>query len=501
VSQSSATCIETPQTRCRAAIARCDITPPVGIYHRMWGAATHDRAMGVHRPLLATLLWLESLAGDSAQALVIVALDHCILDGPDVKAMERAVAISANIRPEQVLISLAHTHAAGLMSRSRSALPGGELIGPYLDDIATKLGQLAAQAALARQQATIVYGQGRSNLAANRDFHDPQRDRIVCGFNPSGPADDTLLVAKVVGKSGNLVATVVNYACHPTTLAWQNMLISPDYVGALRETVEQHTAAPCLFLQGASADLGPREGFVGDTAIADRNGRQLAFAALAALEGFPQPETQFRYAGPVISGATIGTWKHEPMDAAALESSAAWKVARWNTPLDYRPDLPSVAQAQADLDQLVGWAPPTTADKGTCESRSEPRPDQARDRHARVEQATRQLWRLSALPPNHFPLPVTLARLGHAFWLFVAGEHYQSLQTSLRHRFPNQPIVVATLTGGWQPGYIPPVTAYGRGIYQEQVAVVAAGSAELLLQSICERITDQTGGARRRTNS
>ena len=36
-----------------------DITPPVGIYHRMWGAATHDRATGVHKPLLATLLWLE----------------------------------------------------------------------------------------------------------------------------------------------------------------------------------------------------------------------------------------------------------------------------------------------------------------------------------------------------------------------------------------------------------------------------------------------------------
>ncbi len=45
--------------RCRAAIARCDITPPVGIYHRMWGAALHDRATGVHRPLEATLLWLE----------------------------------------------------------------------------------------------------------------------------------------------------------------------------------------------------------------------------------------------------------------------------------------------------------------------------------------------------------------------------------------------------------------------------------------------------------
>ena len=52
--------VHTPQALCRAGVARRDITPPVGIYHRMWGAATHDRATGVHRPLLATVLVLES---------------------------------------------------------------------------------------------------------------------------------------------------------------------------------------------------------------------------------------------------------------------------------------------------------------------------------------------------------------------------------------------------------------------------------------------------------
>lgn len=40
--------IDTPQSICRAGVARRDITPPVGIYHRTWGAATHERATGVH---------------------------------------------------------------------------------------------------------------------------------------------------------------------------------------------------------------------------------------------------------------------------------------------------------------------------------------------------------------------------------------------------------------------------------------------------------------------
>jgi hypothetical protein len=271
----------------------------------------------------------------------------------------------------------------------------------------------------------------------------------------------------------------VNYACHPTTLAWQNTLISPDYVGALRETIEQHAGAPCVFLQGASADLGPREGFVGDTAIADRNGRQLAFAALSALDGLPHPGSRFEYSGPVVSGATIGTWRHEPIDAAAVQRAKTWQIARWSEPLSYRPDLPIVAETQSDLNR---WQ------REQSSANAAGNHEHARDCHARAEQATRQLWRLKALPPDHFPFPATLARLGDAFWVFVAGEHYQILQTQLRARFPNHSIVVSTITGGWQPGYIPPADAYGRGIYQEKIAVVAAGSAEQVIESIAARM-------------
>ena len=61
-----------------------------------------------------------------------------------------------------------------------------------------------------------------------------------------------------------------------------------------------------MFLQGASGDLGPREGYVADTAVADRNGRQLGFAALAVLEALPPPGTRLQYEGSVESGALLG---------------------------------------------------------------------------------------------------------------------------------------------------------------------------------------------------
>ena len=278
----------------------------------MWGAALHDRATGVHRPLTATALWLEpegheTTAGTSEQ--LVLALDHCILDRAEIDLIGAAIALATRLSPEQVQVCLSHTHGSGWMSRSRSHFPGGELIGPYLDELAKKCAVLAAEAVSHAQPATIVYGTGRCVLAAQRDFRDVENQRYVCGLNPDGPADDTLLVAQDHGRCGPVLATVVNYACHPTTLAWQNTAISPDYVGALREVVERQTAAPCLFLQGASGDLGPREGFVGDWEVADRNGRQVGFAALAAIESLPPAGTRFVYRGPVVSGAVLGTWR------------------------------------------------------------------------------------------------------------------------------------------------------------------------------------------------
>ena len=41
-------------TRCAFGAATRDVSPPVGIYARTWGAATHEAAEGIHRPFAAT---------------------------------------------------------------------------------------------------------------------------------------------------------------------------------------------------------------------------------------------------------------------------------------------------------------------------------------------------------------------------------------------------------------------------------------------------------------
>jgi len=478
-----------PQSRCLAGVARGDITPPVGIYHRMWGAATHDRSTGVHRPLTATVLYLESLqAADGFQ--VIVAVDHCLLRPQEFQDLRDRVAAAAELPRERFVLFFSHTHAAGLMGYERYDLPGGDLIPPYLEQLGADLAALTRRACNAKQAASIVYGVGRCSLAANRDYYDAGQQRYVCGYNPSGVADDTVLVARLTGSDSQPLATIVNYACHPTTLAWENTVISPDYVGALREVVEAATGVPCLFLQGASGDVGPREGFVGDVAVADRNGRQLGYAALAALEAVPAAETSYEYAGPVISGATLGIWKYVPADESRRQECQIWQACQFVVPLPYRQDLPSADEVKRER---VQWEQEERAAQAAGDA------IRARNARAMAERMTRSLHRIEHLPPGDwYPYTVRIWRLGDAVWLALRGEHYNVLQRELRARCVGTPLVIGTLADASDVSYLLDRDSFGKGLYQEEVSILAQGALETLIEAIADKMQVLKGEAEKK---
>ncbi len=461
--------VDTPQSRCRFALAHGDITPPANIYHRMWGAAKHDRATGIHRPLRATLTLFTPLDGDQRQ--FIIALDHCVMGRQEMDNLLDAVSEAADILREELIVVFSHTHAAGLMGLERGNLPGGDLIAPYLESVATRVAELVKETQTKLQPATILYATGHCNLAAHRDYWDEDNQLWACGYDPDTPADDTVLTARAHAEDGTLLATLVNYACHPTTLAWDNTLISPDYPGAMRETIEEVTGVPCLFLQGASGELGPVEGFVGDTSVADRNGRQLGHAALSAIESLPDPNTRFEYTGPVVSGATLGEWKYNELPDEFSDSNASWQLVRQIIPLPIRPGTPTTKEVETEL---AKWEKKDTPDA-----------------RAMAERKRRLLHRLSQLPAgDNFPLEAVVLRLGGAVWIIIQGEHYSVLQKVLRERFPETPLIISTVASHWGASYLPPKELYDKGIYQESIAITAAGSLEKVIETIGGQIEE-----------
>jgi len=429
-------------------VARRDITPPVGIYNRSWGAAVTDVAEGIHRPLTATALALASTGGGAP--VLLVALDlGWFRSAEDELWVRRSVLDALDLHESRLMIALSHTHAGPSVSTADRDRPGGEMVAPYLESVCAAVREAAAEAVRGMRPAILSWTRGGCDLARNRDLDEGARH--ACGFNPAAEADDAVLVGRVTTERGSL-ATLVNYACHPTTLAWENRLISPDYVGAMREVVEGATGAPCLFLQGASGELGPRRGFTGGTAVADANGRMLGHAVLSALEGMLPPGQELVYRGILESGAPLAIWQPEPFDPPGRLSVRRESVV-YATRTDE--ELDAVERMWESLDERV-----------------------------RGERLSRRIHLRRSLPRARAGIGLWVWRVGEAVFVGQPNEAYSRFQRELRRRFPEHALVVMNLVNGPGLGYLPEEGAYRfeRDLYQVWQTPFARGSLERLLE-------------------
>ena len=464
--------IRTLAGRCRLGIGCADITPPPDAYHRNWGAALHDAAEGIHRPLRATAMLLQGLEDGPEQLLV--ALDLGWLRAREMERLLEQVSAGTGVALERLSVVFSHTHSAVNLDLSRIDEPGGDHITPFLERLPGDIVEAAEKARSAVRPVDLTFARGCCGLAMHRDYRDEERQVFVCGPNPGGPADDAVWVMRAADLSGETLAYLVNYACHPTTLAWENRLISPDYIGGMRELVEETTGVPCMYLLGASGDLGPRDGFTGDTVVADRNGRRLGYAALEAIESMPQPGTEMRYVEPVISGATLGIWEHRPFAPERLEAVQTFRFAQLQIDLPFK-EMKSREELEADLEM---WREKEDA------ARREEHTLDVRDCRARIERVRRALGRLEGLPPSgRATYCPQLWQLGEGVLVAVGGEPYNLFQRSLRERFPDVPILIAELSN--RPhSYILPVDQCGRGHYQDEISTLAPGSLERIIDVI-----------------
>jgi len=342
------------------------------------------------------------------------------------------------------------------------SLPGNDLLQEWIEQLLETTVQTVRTALDSQVDATVDWQAGRCDLATNRDLSDPDpgKDRVLCGYNPDGDPDDMLLVGRITDSTGKILGTLVNYACHPTTLAWDNRAISPDYVGAMRETIQEVTGAPTMFLLGVCGDLAPRYQYVGDTEVADRHGKQLGFAALATLHNMEPAGTQLKFAGVVESGAPLAIWKHsvgEPSEKLrALQTVVELPLKNW----------PSAEELEQQ--------------RLACSDRA------LEERLRRKRDIRRQLGDGSS-----FDLPIHAWRIGDAVLVGCCCEPYSSLQQELRRRFPARTILCVNLING-SIGYLPPANLYDTEVYPVWQTPFDRGSFEMTLEAMTQAIADVT---------
>lgn len=451
-----------PVTSAEIGIARRDISPPLGIRANSWPLSDWERSEGDHWPMTLTAL---AVVSDDGVTQLMIAIDGTwwgrVADEWNVRGR---VLEQLGLSPDQLLINLSHTHSGPLLISTFADKPGGEHILPYQRSLADAAIQAGREAIDGRVPGRIEWTVGRSSLAGNRELD--FEGRPVVGYNPSGEPDDTVLIGRITKLDGALLGTLVNYACHPTTLAWQNRLISPDWVGAMRATIEQETWSPAIFVQGASGELAPREQYSGDTELADRHGRSVGHAVLAALNGMQPPGTELEFTGVAESGAPLAMWQsveRAPGPEAAVIRGALGSV---EIELVDMPSMDELAERWKDIDP--------------------------RSREERLSRARNVREDYITGPTVQYP--VWVWRWGRALVVAHPGEAYSRLQLTLRERFPGRPIIVMNLTNG--PGfvYLPTQDAYDRGAYQAWQTIFVAGSLDRLEDAATALIAELVEG-------
>lgn len=436
-------------------VAQSDITPPAGIYSRNWGAANTDVATGVHQPLILGCVTFQSAKNE--QPLVLVTADLGLWKRMDDEQYCRQGILDVlGLDAARLMFCFSHTHAGPSLCRDDVNKSGGQHIEPYLLQLQQKVIDTARKALANAALSTLTWHYGTCNLATNRDLPEIGKDRIVVGFNPDNTADNTLLVGRITDENNQVTGTIVNYACHPTTLAWDNPLISPDWVGAMRDLVQQETQAPCFFLQGTSGELAPAEQYSGDKHLAERHGKQVGFAVLATLQDMLSPGKELKFDAVVESGAALAVWRESDKSTSTMLSARMV-----NAPLPLK-ELKSIAEIK------VMW-------------------EECNDR-VLEERLWRKLnVRKAVGDGDTAAIPLWVWQIGDSFLAGQPNEAYSLFQRSLRKQFPDYAVAVMNVANG-HIGYLPTKDMYDKDIYSVWQTPFAEGALEKLIETATETI-------------
>lgn len=454
-----------------AGTGRSDITPAPGTPQGGWGAATHQRGRGADIPLYATALMIT----DSNQSAVIIDVDAIGFNEEWADKIVSAIVSLTNLPRESIRLSCTHTHSGPNTFRLSTITEGLDMITNYLESLPLRIAGAVWQAQQNLKAVRIAAASGKCEINVNRRLKLPD-GQVVVGRNWKGPADHTVRVVRFDDLDEKPLATIVHYACHPTTMAWQCQHVTPDYPGVVRLTVERELGGMCLFLQGAAGNLTPRRGFTGDLSVYRHLGLLLGLEAAKVGAGIETLNRKEHFQGVLQSGAPIALYE----DRSTEEGKPALKVL-WRTlklPIkQFQP--PEELEAEAE-----------SARKELKRLRKQGTEEEIRVVTSRATQAD---WRARNARQYHgkasIDWPMQGIRIGPVVLISVSGEPFTEINQQIVSNSP----FAHTLFSGYSHGlfgYVPARSAFEEGGYEVENSPFSSEAADGLVQEAVQLLKD-----------
>jgi len=451
-----------------------DISPKVGVAHAGWGAQTHQVSLGNDMPLHVTALVVTK----GNVELAIVDVDIGIFTNQQDKKIRELISKKSGIPFGNIRLAYTHTHS-GPITFGQWIKDGIDLANEWWNTIPDACAKAVVEAKATAQPARTGFGRGSCDVNINRR---PSRDngQLFTGRNWDGAVDHSVDVVSFDDADDNPIATIVNYAMHPTIMAHQNQWVTPDFPGPMRSVVEHTVGGLCLFLQGASGNQGPVDGFTGDLRVYRKVGSKLGAEAARVRLNIEPRERKENLDQILISGADLGIYSNMPTN----ESDDTVGVS--NVPVDLPSrNVISLADAQAGFDAGEKELESTRA---SMASEEEIRKAVSKVMRANIQLSVARLSDTNTRD-GHIEITAQSMRIGETVLVSIPVEPFVELAQGVKERSSSANTVFSGFSNG-HINYLATDIAFEEGGYEVGVSVFAAGSAELAIEASLEAIDE-----------
>ncbi|MCK4982672.1 MAG: hypothetical protein KAS17_07090, partial [Victivallaceae bacterium] len=264
-------------------IGKVDITPNYNSPTRRWHLPDENaRIKTFHSPLYAKTIAFS----DGDKIVTLTSMDVAIQYKTHHDLIRKTVREMTSVPIDEIILHSTHQHSDSFMEYE----PAYDIFGindsafdmDYINSIPKKVATSIILALQNLRSAVVGYKSGaiEEGIASCRRITDNEGNLTWRDSRPSealralprGHIDPEVGVVTFSEPNGSSIATLINYACHPSVAGGDSPnCISADYPGFATEMIDSVYGGMSVFLHGCTGDINPAKYVRGNgTAVEDR---------------------------------------------------------------------------------------------------------------------------------------------------------------------------------------------------------------------------------------